>query len=266
MATFAELLSQYRPHVVQVVQQLARSHHLAPHEISEFASRVDHVLERNDYEALRSFEGRSTWETYLSIVVTREFFSFQAQLWGEWRPSALALRLGPTAILLEELVARDRMSFDDAVRVMRSTHRVDLPVYRLEALYRDLRLADSGEHAPTVSAPESGQLASDVEARKRVIEHAMRDAFALLSPDERLMLRLRYSDREPLTRIAKLLKDDPRPLQRRIEQAREVFCSSLRTQGIRPEEIDAIFDNADPELRSPYRKWWQSVFSRPSND
>ena len=34
--------------------------------------------------------------------------------WGKWRPSAVAKRLGPTAVLLDRLLTRDGRPFDDA--------------------------------------------------------------------------------------------------------------------------------------------------------
>jgi len=90
--TFEQLISQQRPHVGRVLQALARRHHLAPPEIAEFQVVVDLAFERNDYELLKAFDGRSTWETYLTTVVTRLFFSYQGGLWGQWRPTALAQR------------------------------------------------------------------------------------------------------------------------------------------------------------------------------
>ena len=259
MATFAELLTQHRTHIHRVLQEVSRLHYLSRDEALEFGSVIDRALERNDYALLRGFEGRSTWETYLTTVIWREFFGFQSELWGSWRPSSDAIRLGPAATLLEELMTRDRLPFDEAVRVMRASHRVDLSRERLSQFYRDLHL---DQPRPEPMGPEL----SPAEARKRAIEGAMADALAILSPDERLMLRLRYTDREPLTRIAKLLKDDPRPVQRRIEQARAVFRTALLTQGITAEEIDAILENAEAESRGKRKKWWHGVLSRPSND
>jgi DNA-directed RNA polymerase specialized sigma24 family protein len=234
---------------------------LSADEVNEFAAVVDRALERNDYELLRAFEGRSTWETYLTTVITRLFFSFQTELWGQWRPSALAQRLGPTATLLEELALRDRLSFEDAVAVMRTTHRVDVPYHRLERLYRDLHLGRDPDKLAAADRTEN-----EDDERKRAIESALRDAVALLSPDDRLLLTLRYGDREPITRIAKLLKDDPRPLQRRIDQVKDVIRTSLATQGISGEEIDVILENADADAarRGNQRRWWHAVFPRPS--
>ena len=259
MATFADLIAQHRTHVDRVLTDIARVHHLSAEELSEFAVVVERALERNDYELLRAFEGRSTWETYLTTAIRTEFIKFQQQLWGQWRPSASAQGLGPTAMLLEELVARDGLPLDDAIDVMRRTHHVDVPRHRLEQLYRALRqggvdpTADAHDHTPE-------------QQRKRAIEHAVADAFALLSPDDRLALVLRYQDGQPLTRIARLLREDPRPLQRRIERAKEVLHTSLVTQGITAEEIEKILKREEAgEPIGRFRRWCQAVFLRPSN-
>jgi RNA polymerase sigma factor for flagellar operon FliA len=262
VATFAELLSQHRHHVRQVVHDTARRHHLSLDELSEFSALVDRELERNGYQVLREFEGRSTWETYLTIVIRRLFFEFQAELWGNWRPSAEAMRLGPTAVLLEELVDRDRMELSEAILVMQRTHRVDAPAHRLEELYRALQDARRAAAAAAGAAAPEG-----ADARKRAIERALQEALTLLAPDDRLVIALRYRDREPITRIARLLGDDPRPVQRRLERAKDVIRNSLSMQDITPDEINAVLENADQDAdaRGPHKKWWQIVLSRPSN-
>lgn len=254
--TFEQLIAQQRSHVRRVLQDLARRHHLAPQEVDEFQLVLDRALERNDYELLRAFDGRSTWETYLTTVVTRLFFGFQGELWGQWRPTSLAQRMGPTAILLEELVVRDGMAIGDAIDVMKTTHRVDVPRLRLETmaaqlgLHKDLQISSTGP-----------QLDPQVHALD--VQSALRDAMALLSPDDRLILAMRFGDQQPLTRIAKMMKIEVRPLQRRIEQAKAVIRTSLHTQGVADEDIDVLLQHAETESSSPHRKWWTMVLPRP---
>jgi len=254
--TFEQLISQQRPHVGRVLQALARRHHLAPPEIAEFQVVVDLAFERNDYELLRAFDGRSTWETYLTTVVTRLFFSYQGELWGQWRPTALAQRLGPTAVLLEELVLRDGLAITEAIDVMRTTHRVDASVTRLEDIAAQLALREERPRPPNATR--------DAALQTLDVQSALRDAMALLSPDERLILAMRFGDQQPLTRIAKVMKIEARPLQRRIDQASEVIRTSLQMQGIPAEHIDVLLQHAETESSSPHRKWWTVVLPRPS--
>ena len=255
--TFEQLILQQRPHVEQVIQDLARRHYLAPAEIDEFREAIERVLERNDYELLRAFDGRSTWETYLTTVLTRQFFVFQTALWGQWRPSAAACRMGPAAMLLEELTLRDRIPVQDAIEFMRVRHRVDLPRHRLQQMAAELGVSVS--RTPT-SAGANARVLRDAR-----LQSALRDALALVSPDDRLMLELRFRDRQPLTRIAQVLKTEARPLQRRIETATDVIRTSLLTQGIPTEDVEALLRHADSDAVHPDQTWWNSVLSRPSN-
>jgi len=257
-ATFERLIHEQQPHIQRVMRDLARRYHLAATEIDDFARQIERALERNDFELLRAYDRRSTWETYLTTVVTRLFFGFQSELWGQWRPSAAAQRLGPTAMLLEELISRDRLACNDAAQLMRTTYHVDLPRHRIEALARDLGLIEDGDLFDAVGSQPSGDLHAPS------LQIALRDAMALLSADDRLLMTMRYVDHQPITRIAKALRNDPRPLQRRIEQAKEVLRTSLLTQGIAMEDVDALLLQAEVDANSPHRKWWMMVLARPS--
>jgi hypothetical protein len=263
VATFADFLVRHRGHVAQVVHGLGRHHHLSSDELRQFALDVDRELERNDYERLRHFDGRSRWETYLSTVVHDAFFRFQSQLWGNWRPTFDAHLLGPTAILMEELVERDGLPLDEAIRVMRRTHRVDMPVHRLQELHRRLQKARAAAAAAAASAHDRAR-----EERRRFIDVSLDEALKLLSPDDRLMMTLHYRDRVPLTRIALMMKDAPRPTQRRIERATDVVRTALLAQGVTADEIDTVLHNAEQAEQEDgwLKKWWQAVVVRPSND
>jgi hypothetical protein len=253
--TFDELLLEKHQAIEQVVHDLARRHHLASAEIEEFRGAVSRALERNDYELLRAFDGRQTWATYLRTVITREFFTFQLALWGQWRPSPAAVRLGPAAMLLEELVSRDRFSVHDAIDWMRTTHRVDVPRHRILELAEQLGL--TGTRSPS----RAGSTVVPVDARIRA---ALADALALLTPDDRLILELRFRERQPLTRIGAIMKLDVRPLQRRIDTAADVVRKSLLMQGIDVTDVESLFAGADVETSSSPHKWWHLVTARPS--
>lgn len=256
---FEQLIAQQRPHIDQVVRDLARRHYLAPAEIEEFRTTVVRAIERNDFELLRAFDGRSTWETYLSLVVTREFFLFQGVLWGQWRPTGSARRLGPAGVLLEELVLRDRLSVSESIELMRSVHRVDLPRYRLQKMAEQLQLTSGAPTMRQGSVPNSVQ-----NTLGPAVQSALRGALALLSPDDRLILELRFRDRQPLARIAKMMGVDGRPLQRRLEHVKDVIGHSLIREGIPRHDVELLLQHADGDAADPRQKWWQAVLTRPT--
>jgi hypothetical protein len=257
--TFEQLIQQQRPHIEQVISDLARRNFLAPPEIDEFRAAVIRALERHDFEMLRAFDGRSTWETYLQLVISREFFLFQMDLWGQWRPSAAARRLGAAGVLLEELVIRDRMLVTEAIETMRTRHRVDLPRYRMMQMAERLRLT-----AVPASLSANGPSAT-LEPLDPRVQSALRDALAALEPDDRLIAELRFRDAQPLTRIAKMMNMEVRPMQRRLDHIKRAIGASLAAQGIVREDVEALLAYADTGGASSHQKWWQTVLSRPSN-
>lgn len=111
------------PIVGSVIRDLGRRYHLSRDEREEFAGNVNLRLMDGDYAVLRQFQGRSSLSTYLRTVITRQFLDARAKAWGRWHPSADALRLGPTAVALEQLIARQRLPLEQAIATMRSRGR-----------------------------------------------------------------------------------------------------------------------------------------------
>jgi hypothetical protein len=253
--TFEQKLAEQRPYIERLIHELARRHYLASADVEEFRGAVDRAFERNDYELLRAFDGRATWERYLSIVVTQQFFQFRRAMWGQWRPSSAAYRLGPAAILLEELVRRDRFTLNDAIDWMRTTHHVDEPRHRLQQLAEQLGIspgANPRTATPATAPPE--------------VREALRTALGALAADDRLILELRFRDRQPLTRIAILLNTEARPLQRRIDGLIEQVRAALLEQGLSPSNVDALLTSVDAGLPEGRQAWWQFALARPSKD
>jgi hypothetical protein len=254
--TFDQLILQQRPHIEQVIRDLSRRHYLAPAEIDDFRATVYRALERNDYQALKEFDGQTTWESFLTLVISREFFLFQHSLWGQWRPTPTAARMGAAAVLLEELVVRDGVLISDAVEIMRSMHRVDLPRHRLLEYATILRLSDTPRRAHASDDRRQDEIPNGK------LEAALRAAVLLLSPDDRLILELRFRDAQPLTRIARLMKIEARPLQRQIDQAAEIIRRSLLAAGIAQHDVERLLRYSDDDSTLPSRQWWEVVLSK----
>lgn len=254
--TVDHLFLQQQHSIDRVVHDVARRHHLAAIEVDEFRRAVHRAFERHDYEWLRTFDGRSRWETYLRTIITRLFFAFRAELWGGWRPSPAAERLGPTAMLLEELVRRDQLPLAEAIALMRGPHRVDLSSARLTQLAHTLALT-----APVGGAAGMADEGPMPDADRAA---ALADALALLSADDRLLLELRLRDRQPLARIARLLKIELRPLQRRLDRAVAVLRTSLEVQGLPAAAIDEMLAAANGGTDGESRGWYTPL-TRPSN-
>ena len=105
-----DLLASIYPLVEEVVRFVARRHRLTPDDATELGSLVRYKLVEDDYHVLRSFQNRSSMKTYLTTVVSRVWLDWQVTRRGKWRPSVAAKRLGDTAVRLEQLLVRDRLT------------------------------------------------------------------------------------------------------------------------------------------------------------
>src|SRR5206468_4354516 len=86
----------------------------------EFAAWARARIIEHDYAIFRKFAGRSTLSTYLTVVLSNSFHDYRNHLWGRWRPSAAATRLGPIGIRVEELLYRDDHTLRETVAVLQS--------------------------------------------------------------------------------------------------------------------------------------------------
>jgi RNA polymerase sigma factor (sigma-70 family) len=256
------------PVIDAVVKQVCRRHHLSSAEADDFASEVRlHVIERN-YEILRKFEGRSTLRTYLIVVVQRLFLDYRNRIWGKWRPSAEARRLGPVAMLLERLVARDGWSCEQALETLRINHRVEVDD-ALRALL--LRLTQRPPARQFVAESE----ASGVEIRSepsdanvlraeqgflaKRVQTALDRVRGTLAPVEQVILRMRFEDSVPVADIARTLHLNQKRLYRTIEQLLATLRRGLEAEGLQRDDMsglfaDGVFSEVEESDEPPQRR------------
>src|SRR3989304_3177338 len=211
--------------VERIIAFVARRRRLDAGEVDEFASVVRLKLIENDYEVLRRFEGRSSLKTYLTVVIQRFYLDYRVSTWGKWRPSAEARRLGPTAVLLERLTARDGMSFSEAVQAARTNHGVpedDRALFDIGAKLPQRtrrQFVDDGTLESTLAAPaaadgvESGEFAEAASRTAAALDAALRE----LPDQDRLILKLRFENGLQVAEIARVTRLEQKPLYRRIE-------------------------------------------------
>ncbi len=134
-----DLLVANYPLVEEIVRFVARRHRLTPDDANELGSLVRYKLVEDNYHVLRSFQHRSSIRTYLTTVVSRVWLDWQIARRGKWRPSVAAKRLGTTAVHLEQLLFRDRLSFSEACETLRQNAGVDVSETQLDRLRGSLR-------------------------------------------------------------------------------------------------------------------------------
>lgn len=250
-----DLFLAYLPHTDKVVTHLCRRYHFRAEECQDFRSHVHLKLIEDDYAVFRKFQGKSSLETYLTTVVSNLMKDYLNHLWGKWRPSAEAQRLGPAAILLELLLVREGLSFDEAVRVMQINHKVEKSWQELADLaaqlpVRTIRIAEGEDGLDDLPAPGEGAdgpiVSEERQARMRKALEVLKEARQALPAEDRLILRMMLDDRLTIAQVARTLRLDPKQekqLYRRIQRIYKELRETLEHQGIKKGDIDDLFDD-----------------------
>ena len=235
-------------HIDDVARHAARRRHFSRQETEDFASTVRLKLLENDYETIRKFQGKSSFRTFVTTVVERLMLDYQNHLWGKWRPSAEAERLGRAAVRLEMHLSRDGLTFDEACEVLRMNEGVELSRQELEQIALRLpahnpprRMLGEEELAGRPAGGETPvecALGRETAQRKRKILELLSEAIATLPCEDRLIARMR-SDFQ-VARIAKVLELEQKPLYRRVERLLKALRTQLVERGVTAEEITEI--------------------------
>ena len=209
------------PLLDRILGATARRHRLTREEGEDFASAVKLKLIANDYEVLRAFEGRSSLAGYLSAVVQRAWLDHCNHLWGKWRPSAEARRLGPLATRLDTLLHRDGLSLEQACAMVSPEDAAAMR--RLaERLPRRVRRRVAGEEMLDTEAapgpsPEAVLLDAERAAVAATLGEALASEVARLPAEDRLLIQLRYYDDLTVASFARAMGGDAKRLYRRLE-------------------------------------------------
>jgi len=242
------------PLIEDVVQYICRRYNVRGEEAADLASEIKLKLMSDDYAVLRKFEGRSSLKTFLVTVVACHYRDRCNKLWGKWRPSAEARRLGETAIRLEELLYRDSLPFDQAVRILRDNERRGLS---------ERELADMAERLPPrwmrtflgeeslesmadgADRPERNVANREALAERDKIGAVLRSAIEGLAEEEQVILKLRFFEGMKVAAIARALRLDQKKLYRRIDQLLEGLRAEMTANGVDEEKVKVALESVE---------------------
>ena len=239
-------LVQHLSLVDKVVRFVARRHHLTATDTEDFASLVRLKLVERDFAILRKFQQRSTFATYLTVVVERLCLDFCIAKWGKWRPSATARRLGSIAILLEQLIVREGITFDEAVGTLQTNHGVSATREELHGLLLQLpvRAGRHGTNRPPSAVPdqsiESGLADREDEDLVARVNLALRHALLALNREDQEILRLRFGQGLSISQCSRTLARPSRQLYRRVSHIIRVLRAELERRGVDEPDIARI--------------------------
>ncbi len=234
------LLELHHDLICRQLDRLGRQSGLPAHEAEELRSWALYRLVEDDYRILASWTGRSSFATYLTVVLVNLARDYRIHLWGKWRPSAEAKRGGPAALLLERLWGRDGLSLDEAIARIR-TELADPPSReQLEEiaarLPRRVGRRRVGEDELERIAVD-GQVAAGLERREEAgladrTREVLRTLLRALPAEDRLLLRLHFRDGLTLAAIAPAFGKPQRSLYGRRNRCLRNLRRGLEQAGL----------------------------------
>ena len=222
----------------QILREVARSRRLSREDAQDFIQTAQVKLLERGYDVLQRFTGRSSLRTYLTVVVTRLLLDWRNSVYGKWRPSTAALRLGEPAIELERLISRDGHTRTEAIAVLQARpdgpSRDDLlqlaerlPCRPRRRMVSDETLAEAG-----VSCFEDPLAAAEQRQAAGQIITALAIALRQLPPEEQWLIRVRYAQNRSVQALAASLKTDPKRLYRRFDRTLRRLRHMLVAAGV----------------------------------
>ncbi len=223
------------PLVERIVAATCRRHRLTREEAEDFGSVVKLKLIADDYATLRQFAGRCSLAGYLATVIQRAYSDHCNHLWGKWRPSAEARRLGPLAVRLDTLLHRDGLTLAEACARAAPEDRAEMERLATRLPSRIRRRIDGEERLAQTPAreasPEAEMIEHEGERTLAGVERALAEALERLAAEDRLLLQLRFYEGVTLASAARALGCDARQLYRRWEALRRELRQALERGG-----------------------------------
>ena len=241
----AAIYLQHLQVIDRIASSLCRRHGIRGADAEDFASEVRLRLLEDDYVVIRKHRGDGSMTTFLTVVIGNLLRDYRIKMWGKWRPSAEAKRLGQTAVLLETAMYRDGFSFDDACALLERNDKLDIDRAQLRQIAKKLPVRAprriEGEEALADVAAVSQSDGRVLEA-ERLDHHAAAQAamtrwLATLASEDQLIIKLRFYEGLSVADVARALGLPQKPLYPRIARLLETLSDALRREGIGPESF-----------------------------
>lgn len=242
-----QLFLTHLPHIERVATHACRRHGFSREDTQEFVSAVKCKIIEDDYALFRKFQGKSSLKTYLTVAVNNFFKDHLDHIWGKWRPSAEAVRLGGLAIQLEKL-HRDGFTLSESCEILVTNHHVEATRQELEDLAsklphrnppRRMESEEALENRPAEDlSPDEQVEVRETADRRQVVLRYLKDALKRLAPEDALLARM--SCEFKISQIAQKLRLDQKPLYRRRETILKTLRQDLESHGVQADEIGGL--------------------------
>lgn len=250
------LLETHLDLIQRKLHHLSRRSHLPELEAEEFRSWALLKLVENDYRILSSWEGRSSFSTFLTVVLVNLMRDYRIHVWGKWRPSASSRSNGEAGVLLERLCVRDGLSLEEAAARMKAEHGLTLSPADLERLAADLpprRERYKVGEEELLGIPVDGQVEIRIEERDRAraaarVRELLVPLLQSLAAEDRLLLKLSFFDGLSMAAISPILGRPQRELFSTRDRCLKKIRRALEAAGLRFEQVSEVLGGFQESL------------------
>ena len=241
----------------RAIGYICRRNRISRDEGEDFGSYVKFKLIEGNYGIIRKFEGRASFSTYITTVIQRMFFQYRVQMWGKWRPSAKAKRLGDKGITVERLLTREGYTYGEVVSILTCGNDPRYTAAEIEAIYARLPvrqprpmlvpLAGIAESEPVIETED--ELFSAARGKKARHAAATVDTvMESMEPDDQLILKMRFWGGRKIPEIGRALGLDDKKLYKRINKLLSQLRLALERAGIAAADIAELLSHTDHEF------------------
>ena len=247
----------------------ARQKAMSEQDREDFTAYAHIKLLDNDCKILSGYQGRGPIKFFLVTTINRLMHDYRNHIWGRWHNSEAAKKAGSMVELFEDLTVRDGYSLDQALEAMRTNHDLDVTRPELEEVSAKLPKRKTRGPGPDVDVetltvePANSDKSDNEEAWKLLAgktETILARVIGDLDLMDRMILKMACRDNLPLSKVARALKLEQRPLYRRVPKILDRVRTAMEQQGINAEtaekvigqrfgSIQALPDDGEPPLR-----------------
>lgn len=238
-----QFLLDHLPLIERIASSIGRRSGMDAASLDDFVAEVNLRLCENDYAIIRAFQGRSSFSTFITSVITRILLGLRNHEWGKWHVSAEAERLGGVAIDLERSVYRDGLALEDAYVVVARKHP-EITRVQLDEIYVRLprrvrrRMVDLDEASAVEIPADEGAIDRTEIALK--ISKVMRKHLPTLPKEDQLLLRLRFDSEMTIAQISRSLGLKQPSLYRHLYKIFDDLRGILEEAGISAADVRQV--------------------------
>lgn len=241
----------------RAIGYISRRNRMSRDESDDFSSFVKLKLIEGNYGIIRKYEGRAAFSTYITTVIQRMFFQYRVQMWGKWRPSAKAKRLGDKGVTVERLLTREGFTEAEVISILTSGNDPRYTVAEIEAICARLPLRQPrpmlvpltgiADSEPVIET-EDELFSAERGKRARHAAATVDTVMESMEPDDQLILKMRFWGGRKVPEIGRHLGLDDKKLYKRIDKLLSQLRLALERAGIAASDVAELLNHTDHEF------------------